>query len=151
MLSMVITTEILPFEAERKDLAEVAREMFNRKMTNVAGGNISVKLTPSESFSYDGVTYSAGHDYLIMTPTFMSEAWFAKLSASQILVVDLETGEKLAGEGRLTREINMHEGAYRANPDINVVYHSHAENSMFWATIGEDMPNVTEITSVNMP
>ncbi|KAF0423297.1 class II aldolase/adducin family protein [Pediococcus pentosaceus] len=151
MLSTVITTEILPFEAERKDLAEVAREMFNRKMTNVAGGNISVKLTPSESFSYDGVTYSAGHDYLIMTPTFMSEAWFAKLSASQILVVDLETGEKLAGEGRLTREINMHEGAYRANPDINVVYHSHAENSMFWATIGEDMPNVTEITSVNMP
>lgn len=150
MLSRVITTEILPFEAEREDLAEVAREMFNRKMTNVAGENISVKLTPTESFSYDGITYLANHNYLIMTPTFMSEAWYAKLSASQILVVDLETGEKLAGEGRLTREINMHKEAYKANPDINVVYHSHAEKSMFWATLGKDMPNVTEITSVNM-
>lgn len=151
MLSKVITAEMLPFEVERRDLAEVAREMFNRKMTNVAGGNISVKLTPMESFAYDGVTYSAGHDYLIMTPTFMSEAWFAKLSAAQILVIDLETGKKLAGEGQLTREINMHEEAYKANSNINVVYHSHAESSMFWATIGEDMPNVTEVTSVNMP
>ena len=33
-------TEQYVFENERKDLAEVAREMFVRKNTNVAGGNI---------------------------------------------------------------------------------------------------------------
>lgn len=146
-----ITKERLPFENERKDIAEVAREMFNRKMTNIAGGNISVKITPDETFSYDDQTYYANHDYLLMTPTFMSEAWFSKLSASQILVIDLETGEKMAGEGRLTREINMHIGAYKANKDIRVVYHSHAPKCMFWATLGQDMPNLTEITSFNVP
>lgn len=151
MMEQNITKERLPFETERQDLANVAREMFNRKMTNVAGGNISLRVTPDETFAYDGQEYKAGHDYLLMTPTFMSEAWFAKMSLSQILVVDLETGEKLAGEGRLTREINMHEGAYRANLDINVVYHSHAPNCMFWATLGVDMPNLTEVTSVNVP
>lgn len=151
MLGQNITKERLPFETERQDLADVALEMFNRKMTNVAGGNISIKVVPDETFTYDGQEYKAGHDYLLMTPTFMSEAWYAKMSLSQILVVDLETGEKVAGEGRLTREINMHEGAYKANPDINVVYHSHAPNCMFWSTLGVDMPNLTEVTSVNVP
>ncbi|WP_311407302.1 class II aldolase/adducin family protein [Liquorilactobacillus uvarum] len=151
MLEKYITKERLPFEDQRKDLAAVAREMFARKMTNVAGGNISVKLTVEEDFEYDGHIYKTGKDYLIMTPTFMSEAWYARLSPSQILVIDLETGEKIAGEGRLTREINMHEEAYKANPKIRVVYHSHAQNSMFWATLGQDMPNLTEVTSVNVP
>lgn len=146
-----ITKERLPFETERQDVADVALEMFDRKMTNVAGGNISLRVTPDESFSYDGQAYEKGHDYLLMTPTFMSEAWYAKMSLSQILVVDLETGKKIVGEGRLTREINMHEEAYKANPDIRVVYHSHASNCMFWATLGVDMPNLTEVTSVNVP
>lgn len=38
-------TEQYVFENERKDLAEVAREMLVRKNTNVAGGNISVRIT----------------------------------------------------------------------------------------------------------
>ncbi|GBG95686.1 sugar aldolase [Ligilactobacillus salitolerans] len=151
MSEQSITKERLPFETERQDLANVAREMFARKMTNVAGGNISLKVSPNETFTYDGQTYEKGHDYLLMTPTFMSEAWYAKLSLSQILVVDLATGKKVAGEGRLTREINMHEEAYQVDPDIRVVYHSHAPNCMFWATLGMDMPNLTEVTSVNVP
>lgn len=142
-------TEAYIFEAERRDLAMVAREMFNRKNTNVAGGNISVKVTAPRDINYGSVHVKKDHQYLIMTPTFMSEAWFGKLSGAQILVVDLESGQQIDGVGRLTREINMHIGAYEANPGIKVVYHSHAEESMFWATIGQDMPNVTEITAVN--
>lgn len=143
-------TEQYLFEPERKDLAMVCREMFNRKNTNVAGGNISVKITASEDLDYGDIHIEKGHDYIIMTPTMMSEAWYGKLSGAQILVVDLETGKKIDGVGRLTREINMHEEAYKANPGIKCVYHSHAEESMFWATIGQDMPNVTEITSDTM-
>lgn len=142
-------TEEYVFEPERRDLAMVAREMFNRKNTNVAGGNISVKITAKENIDFGTVHIEKGNDYIIMTPTFMSEAWFGKLAGSQILVVDLATGQQIDGVGRLTREINMHIGAYEANPKIKVVYHSHAEESMFWATLGQDMPNVTEITAVN--
>lgn len=140
-------TEQYVFEAERKDMAMICREMFNRKNTNVAGGNISVKITAPEDIDYGVVHIKKGHDYIIMTPTMMSESWYGKLDGSQILVVDLETGKQIDGVGRLTREINMHIGAYEANPGIKCVYHSHAEESMFWATIGQDMPNVTEITA----
>ncbi|AVK64037.1 sugar aldolase [Lactobacillus sp. CBA3606] len=142
-------TEEYVFEAERRDLAMVSREMFNRKNTNIAGGNISVKITASHNIDFGRVHIKKYHDYIIMTPTFMSEAWYGKLDGAQILVVDLETGQQIDGVGRLTREINMHLEAYAANPAITVVYHSHAEESMFWATIGQDMPNVTEITAVN--
>lgn len=45
-------TEAYVFEAERRDLASVAREMFNRKNTNVAGGNISVKITAPRDINY---------------------------------------------------------------------------------------------------
>ena len=139
-------TEQYVFENERKDLAEVAREMLVRKNTNVAGGNISVRITADKDIDYGSIHIKAGKDYLIMTPTMMSEAWYAKLQPTQILVVDLETGKQIDGVGRLTREINMHEEAYRANDKIRCVYHSHAEESMFWATAGLDMPNVTEVT-----
>ncbi|MDG6770348.1 class II aldolase/adducin family protein, partial [Lactiplantibacillus plantarum] len=100
-------TEAYIFEAERCDLAMVAREMFNRKNTNVAGGNISVKVTAPRDINYGSVHVKKDHQYLIMTPTFMSEAWFGKLSGAQILVVDLESGQQIDGVGRLTREINM--------------------------------------------
>ena len=37
-------TESFVFEEQRRDLAKVAKKMFDRKMTNVAGGNISQKI-----------------------------------------------------------------------------------------------------------
>lgn len=123
------------FEVERQDLADTVREMFNRKDTNIAGGNMSVKV-------FD----QTGHPYLLLTPSFMSETYYAKLSPAQILVIDFDTLEKIDGVGVVTREVNMHELAYKAHPGIRCVYHSHSEESMFWATMGKDMPNVTEVT-----
>lgn len=144
-------TEKFIFEDERRDLARIAKLFFDRNRTNVAGGNISEKIIPKEDYIYDNICIKANHPYIIMTPTMMSEAWFGDLEASQILVVDIDSGEKIDGVGRLTREINLHEEAYKANPNITVVYHSHAPKSMFWATCGLDEPNVTEITNVQVP
>ncbi|WP_461214031.1 class II aldolase/adducin family protein [Lacticaseibacillus sp. GG6-2] len=123
------------FEAERADLAHTVHKMFDRKDTNVAGGNMSIKVFDENQ-----------HPYILITPTFMSETYYAELHPAQILVVDAETGEKVDGVGDVTREINLHEGAYSAHPGIRCVYHSHAEESLFWATSGLDMPNVTEAT-----
>jgi L-fuculose-phosphate aldolase len=123
------------FEEERIDLAHTVKKMFDRKNTNVAGGNMSIKLFDEEQ-----------HPYILITPTFMSETYYSELHPAQILVVDALTGEKIDGVGIVTREINLHEEAYNAHPGIRCVYHSHAEESMFWATAGINMPNVTEAT-----
>lgn len=119
----------------RADLAETVRKTFDRKDTNIAGGNMSVKVLGSD-----------GKHYILITPTFMSETYYAELTPAQILVVDEATHKKVDGVGEITREINMHFEAYAVHPGIRCVYHSHAEESMFWATAGLEMPNVTEAT-----
>ena len=123
------------FEREREDLAHIVRVIFQRKNTNVAGGNFSFKTTDKD-----------GKEYIIMTPTMMSEAYLGELSPAQILVVEPHTRKIIDGVGKLTREINMHEAIYDANPEIRAVLHAHAPNAMFWATSGLPMPNLTEAT-----
>lgn len=123
------------FENERKDLAAIVHLIFSRKNTNVAGGNFSFKTKDK-----------SGKSYIIMTPTMMSEAYLGEISAAQILVVEPHTRKIIDGVGKLTREINMHEAVYDANPDIKAVLHAHAPNAMFWATSGLDLPNLTEAT-----
>ncbi len=109
--------------------------IFERKNTNVAGGNFSFKTTDQ-----------TGKEYIIMTPTMMSEAYLGEVSPAQILVVEPHTRKIIDGVGKLTREINLHEAVYDTNPEIKAVLHAHAPNSMFWATAGLDMPNLTEAT-----
>lgn len=123
------------FEREREDLARIVKLIFARKNTNVAGGNFSFKTTDQ-----------AGKEYIIMTPTMMSEAYLGEVSPAQILVVEPHTRKVIDGVGKLTREINLHEAVYETNPKIKAVLHAHAPNSMFWATAGLDMPNLTEAT-----
>lgn len=122
------------FEREREDLAGIVKLIFSRKLTNVAGGNFSFLAEEDDK------------QYIIMTPTMMSEAYLGNLSASQIMVVDFETREVISGVGSLTREINMHQAVYQTNPKIKAVLHAHAPNAMFWATSGLPMPNLTEAT-----
>lgn len=123
------------FEREREDLARIVKLIFARKNTNVAGGNFSFKTTDQE-----------GKEYIIMTPTMMSEAYLGEVSPAQILVVEPHTRQVIDGVGKLTREINLHEAVYNTNSEIKAVLHAHAPNSMFWATAGLDMPNLTEAT-----
>lgn len=123
------------FEREREDLARIVKLIFERKNTNVAGGNFSFKVEDEN-----------GKDYIIMTPTMMSEAYLGEVSPAQILVVEPHTRKIVDGVGRLTREINLHEAMYDANPDVKAVLHAHAPNAMFWATSGLDLPNLTEAT-----
>lgn len=130
-----MSTGRILFEEERIDLARIVKLIYNRKLTNTAGGNFSFK-TKDE----------AGKEFIIMTPTMMSEAYLGDISPSQILVVEPHTRKIIAGEGSLTREINMHEAVYDANPEVKAVLHAHAPNSMFWATSGLSMPNLTEAT-----
>ncbi len=123
------------FEREREDLAKIVKLIFTRKNTNVAGGNFSFKTTDKE-----------GKEYIIMTPTMMSEAYLGEVSPAQILVVEPHTRKVIDGVGQLTREINLHEAVYDTNPKIRAVLHAHSPHSMFWATSGLDMPNLTEAT-----
>lgn len=127
----------IPFEFEREDLAKVVKTTMEHRDTNIAGGNISIRVKDE-----------VGHEYYVMTPTMMSEAYLGELTAEQILVIEPHTRKVVSGTGKITREINMHEAIYDVNPYIKCVFHSHADQAMFWATTGLNMPNLTEATQL---
>lgn len=118
------------YPTERAHLAKIVKNIYDRYGTNAAGGNISVRLND---------------EHIIMTPTLMSQNHLCDLSPYQILVVDMDENI-VEGDGRLTREINMHMACYRENRKIGCVLHGHARESMVFACQGMDMPNLTEAT-----
>lgn len=118
------------YKKEREDLCKIVKTMFNRFETNAAGGNVSVRMN---------------EQHIIMTPTLMSQNHLCDLSPDQILVVDMAENI-IEGDGRLTREINMHMACFKQHPAIGCVLHGHARESMVFATQGMAMPNLTEAT-----
>lgn len=120
----------LLYKKEREDLCVIVKTLFDRYGTNAAGGNVSVRINK---------------EHIIMTPTLMSQDYLCNLSPNQILVVDYE-GRIIEGEGKTTREINMHMACYLQNSEIGCVLHGHAKELMVFATLGMSMPNLTEST-----
>ncbi len=118
------------YEKERSDLAKIVKTMFDRFETNAAGGNVSVKMND---------------EHIIMTPTLMSQARLCELSPYEILVVD-QKNEVVEGDGKVTREINLHRACYNENAKIGCVLHAHPKESMLFATLGVELPNLTEAT-----
>ncbi|WAA09297.1 class II aldolase/adducin family protein [Fervidibacillus albus] len=117
------------YKKEREQLADIVKKMFNRYETNTAGGNVSARVSDQ---------------HIVMSPTLMSQRWHCDISPYQVLVVDMETEKIVEGDGAITREINMHMACYRHNREIGAVVHGHSLYSMVFATMGMDMPNLTE-------
>jgi L-fuculose-phosphate aldolase len=122
--------KVMLYYEERKDLCEVTKMMFDRFNTNAAGGNISVKVSD---------------EHFIMTPTLMSQGKFCRLTPEDIVVIDKE-GTVYEGNGKVTREFNMHVAVYETMPDVGAVVHAHPKESMVFASLGLDLPHLTEAT-----
>lgn len=115
---------------EREELCRVTRLMFDRFMTNAAGGNISVRIN---------------ENHWIMTPTLMSQDKHCRLTPDDIIVID-RNGVVIEGNGRVTREFNMHIAVYEENDKIGAVVHGHPKECMVYASLGVEMPLVCEAT-----
>lgn len=118
------------YKKEREELCEVVKLMFDRKLTNAAGGNVSVKMND---------------EHIIMTPSLMAEEYFCRLNPEQILVTNLD-GDIIEGEGNMTRESNMHLGIYRNLPDAGCVLHAHPKETMVYISLADELPSLTEAT-----
>lgn len=92
--------------ALRKQLADIGRLSYDRRLTFGAGGNISVRLDE--------------HNILI-TPSGTIKGL---LSPEQMVRVDVRT-EKAEGNGRPSMETPFHTALYRARADIGAVVHLH--------------------------
>lgn len=59
----------------REQMAETAREIWNRKLTNAAGGNFAVRVEPGK---------------ILSTPSMMSENKHGKLEPEDMLLIDYD-------------------------------------------------------------
>lgn len=118
------------YEKERQQICDIAKLMWERKLTNSAGGNIAVRVE---------------ENVVLMTPSLMSEEKHCRLKPEDILVVDLDLN-KIEGEGKITREADMHVGVFKALPTAKACIHAHPKEAMVFACLGVPLPSLCEAT-----
>lgn len=64
------------------------------------------------------------------------------MKASDMVVVDLQTGKVVEGELNPSSDTPTHLILYRAFPEIGGVVHTHSTYATAWAQAGKDIPNI---------
>lgn len=109
----------------RAHIAEVAREIYGRKLSGATDGNLSIRI---------------GSDRVVTSPSGVHKG---RLTPDQMVVVDL--GGQVIGrpgkraDGQLLKpssELALHLAAYRARPDIGAVIHAHPPNAIAYTLAG---------------
>lgn len=62
------------------------------------------------------------------------------MTAEDMVVVSLETGERVEGRWKPSSDTATHLELYRAFPDIGGIVHTHSPHAVAWAQAGEDIP-----------
>ena len=113
----------------RVKIAETGRLVFQRHLTDAAGGNISVRVG----------------ELVCITPRYSGSKRHWQLQPNQVLVSDL-SGNKLDGDGDISREAKVHFRIYQEFSDATAVLHSHARNVMTFVAAGQPIEPVLEAT-----
>ena len=87
----------------------VAKFMFERELTDIAGGNIS---------AVDG-------DTVYMTPTLAGNQWHWDIGADDVVVGSLSNIDEMKKDPRFSREGLSHLAIYKAYPFVGAVIHAH--------------------------
>ena len=105
-----------PIESMRFRIAELGRLMFDRFITDTAGGNISARVG----------------DLVCITSRHSGSKYQWRIRPEQVLVSDLQ-GNKLEGEGELSREAKTHFRLLNDFPDGKAIVHCHPRHVMVFA------------------
>jgi L-fuculose-phosphate aldolase len=107
-------------EQTKDAIIRVARIMWDRRLSDVAGGNISIREA-------DGS--------ICITPKLMGFRFQWQIDRSHISVLDPD-GTVLEGSEGVSREVLMHVGLYKAFPEATAVIHAHP----YWTNVFVSKP-----------
>jgi len=113
----------------REQIVEIGQLMYRRRLTDSAGGNISVQ--------------AAGR--IFATPRYTGSKYGWHLTPDQVLAID---PDHIPPEqaGHISREIRVHLAIYREFPLAIAVIHAHPRYVMPFATLGKPIPPIWEGT-----
>ncbi len=114
----------------RAKIAEIGAFLFDRQLTDAAGGNISVRVG----------------DLVCISPRYSGSKRQWQLKPEDVLVADLNRNI-LEGTGDISRESNVH---FKLHTDFReagtAVIHAHPRNLLVFAALAKPMPPVLEAT-----
>ena len=110
-------------------IVHIARLMYDRSLTDAAGGNVSARVG----------------DHICLTPRYAGARYHWRLQPEQINILTREH-EVVSGPTPISREGDMHLALYDAFPEAGGIIHAHAPYLMVFASAGRVMPPVMEYT-----
>ena len=116
-------------EMTRTRIAELGRLMFDRFITDTAGGNISARVD----------------DLVCITARHCGSKYQWRIRPEQVLISDLQ-GNKIDGDGELSREAKVHLRLLNDFPDGKAIVHCHPRHVMVFAMTARPIPPVLEGT-----
>lgn len=114
----------------RKEMCVVAKLMWERRLTNAAGGNFAVRVDDNR---------------ILISPSLMSENLHCNLQPEDFLLIDYDRNI-LEGTGKLSRESLMHTLILKNFKEILCTIHAHPFYCMPFVAQSKPIPNVTEAT-----
>lgn len=111
----------------REQLALVSKRMFERKLTDIAGGNISAR---------DG-------DQMVCSPRYSGSLYHWQLEPTQFISGAIDSDEILDNP-LFSREGKAHLAIYRNFPEVKAVIHAHSFNIQPFAAACRPIPSVLE-------
>lgn len=131
MSSTAPTSDPAQLAAARALVARVAGYLFDRRLTELQGGNMSARVG----------------DAVVVTPTLASERNGWRLIAEDTVVHALD-GSVIGGDpARISRENRLHLRLYRAYPELGSVFHLHHVEVLAAAASGRWAPGVVHATA----
>ena len=104
----------------KKSVADYMGRCYQRGLTTITGGNISLRYG----------------DIMLITPSGKAKS---SLSADDIAEVRIENGENLTSHLKLSIESGMHRLVYIKNPGVNAVVHTHPVFCCLFAASDEEI------------
>lgn len=120
----------LQYLETRIQMQKVAKTIWDRKLTNSAGGNFAVKVDENR---------------ILISPSMMSENCMCELEVDDFLLIDYQANI-LEGKGKLSRESVMHTMLLSKFNYIKSTIHAHPQFCMVYAAAGKPIKTVTEAT-----
>jgi len=122
--------EKLSYQEMREEMAITAQLMWERRLTNAAGGNFAVRMEENR---------------ILISPSMMSEEKHCRLKPEDFLLIDYDRNI-LEGSGRLSRESLMHILILKNFKEIGSTIHAHPFYCMPFVAKSKPIPSVTEAT-----
>lgn len=114
----------------RLQMCKIAKCMWDRRLTNAAGGNFAVRVEENR---------------ILISPSMMSEHHQCDLQPEDLLLIDYDENV-LEGTGKLSRETKMHILLLSGFKSIGATIHAHPFYCMPFIAFSQPIPNVTEAT-----